>query len=102
MFPTDRGISVSEYVAKVVKLISDSGFRYSLSSMGTTVETDTMEQATTLLCKAYDLLRSDSQRVYSTVSFDIQTNKPAGRIVQKIKSVEDIIGNVNTNNINEI
>jgi uncharacterized protein (TIGR00106 family) len=89
MFPTDKGSSVSEYVAEIVKMVAESGFEHKLTAMGTIVETETIEQALELVKKSYELLENDSQRVYSTVSFDIQTNKPIGRITGKIKSVED-------------
>lgn len=89
MFPTDKGSSVSEFVCKIVKLISVTGFEYKLTSMGTIIETENIEQALELVKKSYQLLEKDSQRVYSTVSFDIQTNKPMGRINGKVKSVTD-------------
>jgi uncharacterized protein (TIGR00106 family) len=91
MFPTDKGSSVSEYVSKIVKMISESGYDYKLTAMGTIVETETLEQALDIVSKSYELLKNDSQRVYSTVSFDIQTNKPIGRIRTKVESVEDKI-----------
>ena len=91
MFPTDKGSSVSEFVSRVVNIISVSGFDYKLTAMGTIVETETIEQALELVKKSYEILENDSQRVYSTVSLDIQTNKPMGRITGKVKSVEDKI-----------
>ncbi|HOZ29775.1 MAG TPA: MTH1187 family thiamine-binding protein [Bacteroidales bacterium] len=89
MFPTDKGSSVSEYVSKIVKLISESGFDYKLTAMGTIIETENIEQALKIVEKSYKLLESGSQRVYSTISFDIQTNKAMGRLNAKVKSVED-------------
>lgn len=91
MFPTDKGTSVSEYVSKIVEMVSNSGFEYKLTAMGTIVETETIYQATEIINKAYEILEPNSQRVYSTINFDIQTNKPMGRISSKIKSVEDKI-----------
>ncbi|MDD3859797.1 MAG: MTH1187 family thiamine-binding protein [Bacteroidales bacterium] len=88
MFPTDKGTSVSEYVSKIVKLISESGFDYKLTAMGTIIETENIGQALEIVEKSYKILESDSQRVYSTISFDIQTNKASGRIKAKVKSVE--------------
>jgi uncharacterized protein (TIGR00106 family) len=94
MFPTDKGSSVSEYVSKVVEMVSKSGYNYKLSAMGTIVETKTIDEATEILNKAYKILEPFSQRVYSTISLDIQTNKPIGRIESKVKSVESKIGKV--------
>jgi uncharacterized protein (TIGR00106 family) len=91
MFPTDKGSSVSEFVSKIVKMVSESGFDYKLTAMGTIVETETLEQALEIVNRSYDLLKNDSTRVYSTVTFDIQTNKPIGRLEGKVKSVEEKI-----------
>jgi uncharacterized protein (TIGR00106 family) len=92
MFPTDKGSSVSEFVSRVVKMISESGFDYKLTAMGTIVETENLSQALEIVNEAYTLLENDSNRVYCTANFDIQTNKPMGRMEGKVKSVEEKIG----------
>ena len=56
IFPTDKGESVSAYVARVLEQVRASGHPYQLTAMGTIVETATMEEATTLLNQAYVLL----------------------------------------------
>ena len=94
MFPTDKGSSVSEFVSKIIKMVSESGYDYKLTAMGTIVETETLEQALEIVKKSYSILEPHSERVYSTVTFDIQTNKPMGRISGKIKSIEEKIGEV--------
>jgi uncharacterized protein (TIGR00106 family) len=96
MFPTDKGSSVSEFVSRVVKMISETGFDYKLTAMGTIVETETLPQALEIVDKAYALLENDSHRVYCSANFDIQTNKPIGRMAGKIKSVEDKIAKSKT------
>lgn len=95
MFPTDKGTSVSSYVSEIVSMVRDSGFEYKLSAMATVVETDNMTQALKVLEDAYKILEPHSTRVYSVVNFDIQTNKPIGRITSKISSIESKIGDVN-------
>ncbi len=45
MFPTDKGISVSAEVCKVIEMIRNSGVSYKLGSMGTTIETETLPEA---------------------------------------------------------
>jgi uncharacterized protein (TIGR00106 family) len=94
MFPTDKGTSVSKYVGEVIKMIRESGVTYKLSAMSTVIETETMEEALEIIQKAYEILK-DSDRIYSAITFDIQHNKPFGRIEGKIKSVESKIGTVN-------
>lgn len=89
MFPTDKGDSVSEFVSKIIKLVSDSGYEYKLNAMGTVIETENIEQALDILNKSYKILEPLSDRVYATASFDIQTNKSIGRLEGKVKSIKD-------------
>lgn len=93
MFPTDKGISVSSEVSKVIEMIRNSGYNYKLGAMGTTIETDTMPQALEILAKATQILEKNSARIYSSVKFDIKKG-PGGRIEAKPKSIENKIGKV--------
>lgn len=93
MFPTDKGESVSEFVSKIIKMVSISGYPYKLTAMGTIIETNTIEEATNIINKSYSILEPYSNRVYATLTMDIQKNKN-NRILSKIKSIEDKIGEV--------
>ena len=88
MFPTDKGISVSPYVAKVVECVRTKGFAAQLTAMGTIVETNTLDEALGLISDAYKELEGDCDRVYISVNFDVKKG-PIGRIEKKVKSVED-------------
>jgi len=90
IFPTDKGESVSEYVSRVIRLIDGSGFPYRFTSMGTIVETETMEDALKLLEMAEQAL-SDCGRVFAVAKFDIRRGK-SNRLAQKVKSVEKKLG----------
>lgn len=94
MFPTDKGSSVSQYVSQVIKMVKESGKPYKLTAMGTIVETQTMQEALQILQQAYDILETPSDRIYSTVKFDIRKDKDQ-RLTGKIASVEEKIGKVN-------
>ena len=94
MFPTDKGASASTYVSRIIKMLRESGLHYQLSAMGTIVETETLQEAQSIVSKAYALLEEDCTRVYCTVTFDIRDGK-TGRMQQKIASVEEKIGPVN-------
>lgn len=88
IFPTDKGISVSSYVKKITNMLSNTCYNYQITSMGSIIETDTLAQALELVQKSYQLLEHDSERVYISANFDIQTNKEkSNRIYEKIKSV---------------
>ena len=91
IFPTDKGESVSAYVARVLERVRASGHPYQLTAMGTIVETATMEEATTLLNQAYALLAKDSRRVYAVATFDVRAGTP-GRLAAKVRSVEEKLG----------
>ncbi len=94
MFPTDKGDSVSKYVSKIIDMVRSSGFPYKLSAMGTIVETPTIEDATQIINKSYALLEPHSNRVYTSIKMDIQKQKD-NRLVTKIQSIENKIGEVN-------
>jgi uncharacterized protein (TIGR00106 family) len=91
MFPTDKGESVSAYVARIVAMIDERHLDYRLTPMGTIVESDTVEEALAIVAEAYRLLEPNCARVYAAVKLDIRKGK-AGRLGGKIESVEDRIG----------
>jgi uncharacterized protein (TIGR00106 family) len=93
MFPTDMGESVAKYVAKVIKMIDESGYDYQLTPMGTIIETYTVEEALEVVQDAYMILEPHSNRVYSSLKMDIRKGH-MGRLKSKIASVEKLIGEV--------
>ncbi len=93
MFPTDKGISVSEFVSKIVKMIDESGLEYQLTPMGTIVETVDLNDALNIINKSYKVLEPYSERVYCSCKFDIKKNGE-DMLHAKIASVESKIGTV--------
>ncbi|MCK5857260.1 MAG: MTH1187 family thiamine-binding protein [Bacteroidales bacterium] len=94
IFPTDKGDKgASEYVSKVLKMIAESGVPYKLNPMGTSIETDTLEEALEIVNKSYKVLEPFSERVYSAITIDIRKGRSNG-MKQKIESIEKRIGSV--------
>lgn len=94
IFPTDHGESKSEYVAKVISLIRDSGYAYQLTPMATIIETNTIDEAMNLASECYKVLeRLDCNRVYATLKFDIRKGHE-NRLKSKVDSIEKHIGEV--------
>ncbi len=93
MFPTDVGESKSEYVSKVVKMVSQGGYAYQLTPMSTVIETPTVQEALKVVEDAYEILKPHSNRVYSSLKMDIREGK-SNRLKTKIASVEKHIGKV--------
>jgi uncharacterized protein (TIGR00106 family) len=91
MFPTDKGESVSAYVARIVGMINSRGVEYHLTPMGTIVEMEDIGEALGLVAEAYGLLEPDCGRVYATVKLDIRKGQ-CGRIGGKVISVEKRLG----------
>lgn len=95
IFPTDKGDKgSSEHVSKVLKMIDESGVSYKLNPMGTSIETDTMEEALDIVNRAYKVLEPVSNRVYCAITIDIRKGRELG-MTQKIASIEKRIGKVN-------
>lgn len=91
MFPTDRGESVSAYVAPLIALIRDSGLPYQLTPMGTIVEADEIGAVLGLVERCYaELERAGCKRIYASLKLDIRSDK-LDRLRGKIQSVEDKI-----------
>lgn len=95
MFPSDKGTSKSAFVSRIIDMLRESGVKYKLNPMGTTIETETLRDALNIIEKSYELLAVDCERVYSSINIDIQTNKPFGRMEGKVQSIEEKIGSVN-------
>ena len=56
---------------------------------------DSIEEANDMIAKSYKILEPFSERVYSIIKMDIRKGA-VNRISGKIKSVENIIGKVNS------
>lgn len=96
MFPTSKTTgSSSPYVSRIIEMIRDSGVSYKLTPMGTIIETSTIDEALQFVSKAYALLEPDCERVYSVIKFDIRKGR-INALEQKIQSIEEKIGKVNT------
>ena len=94
MFPTDVGESKSAYVSEVVKCVRESGYDYQLTPMATIVECPSMSDALALVKDCYEVLETkDCGRIYSVLKFDIRKGK-SNRLVEKVRSVENLIGEV--------
>lgn len=91
IFPLDKGESVSEYTARAVKIIHESGYPYRLSPMETIVETETVEEAFDLIKRCFDALKPDCNRIICHIRIDYRKGRKSG-IISKVKSVEEKLG----------
>jgi uncharacterized protein (TIGR00106 family) len=86
MIPLDRGASFSEYVARILTVVDESGLDYRLNPMGTVVEGE-WEDLLALLTRCFRALEQDSERISLQVKFDYRKGREP-RIDSKVKSVQ--------------
>ena len=91
LFPLDKGESLSPYVARVVKVIQDSGLSYHLGPMGTAIEGD-WEDVMSTVHQCMDVMRSDSNRVYMVLTVDSR-KEGEDRLNKKVESIRIKISN---------
>lgn len=87
IFPMDKGVSLSPYVARALKIIQDCGLPYELNPMGTCVEGE-WNEVMALVDQCFQELHKDSDRVYLALKADYRKGPP-GRLKGKVESVKE-------------
>ena len=87
IFPLDKGDSLSAHVARVLKIIKDSGLPHKMGPMGTSIEGE-WDEVMGVVNKCFEELKKDCDRVYMALKMDYRKG-PSGRIESKVKSVEE-------------
>lgn len=87
IFPTDKGTSVSPYVARSIRIIRESGLPYKLGPMSTAIEGE-WDDVMKVVEECFRELRKDSDRIYMTLQMDYRAGAE-NRMEGKIKSVEE-------------
>lgn len=91
VIPIGAGVSISSYVAKVAKIVDESGLDYRINPMATVVEGE-MDEIFNLLKKCHQAVMQDVQRVLITVTIDDRKDKKPPRMEKKLASVEEKVG----------
>lgn len=87
--PLGKGESVSEYVARCVRIVKESGLDYSLHSMGTTIEGE-WDEVIGVLRKCFEELQRDCSRITCSVKIDYRAGSEK-RLQAKVQRVEQLI-----------
>ena len=90
MSPMDKGESVSDYVSRSLKIISESGVDYRLNPMGTVLEGE-WDEVMEVVKRCYDTMRSDCKRISCSIKIDYREGEK-GRLISKMASVEEKLG----------
>ncbi len=88
IFPMDKGGSdLSSYVARVIRIISDSGLAYKLGPMGTAIEGE-WEDVMKVVNDCYKAVEKDAERIYLNIRADCRRGRTGG-LSGKVASVEN-------------
>ena len=90
LFPLDRGVSLSPYVAKCLDVIDQSGLDYQCHAMGTLLEGE-YDDVMAVVKRCFERLASDCQRVECTMKLDYRKGR-SGALRSKVASVEEKLG----------
>ena len=66
VFPMDKGVSVSPYVARALKIIESSGLSYAANPMGTCIEGE-WPAVLKVVDQCFKDLQNDCDRIYLTM-----------------------------------
>lgn len=84
--------SLSSLLVEVAKLIDQSGLDYRIGPMGTVVEGE-WDRIMVLAKQCHQAVLHSADRVMTTIRIDDRKDRPAaGRIVQKVQSLETKLG----------
>jgi uncharacterized protein (TIGR00106 family) len=88
--PIGKGVSLSPFIAQVLKIVAESGVSYKANPMGTVLEGD-WDAVMGVIKKCHDEVMKDSERVLIIIKID---NRKGGeqRIEKKLESVEKKLG----------
>ncbi len=67
--PFGKSVSLSKSIAKILRLIDDSGLDYRLGPMGTCIEGD-FDEVMALIVRCHKRMRKESIRVLTTIKID--------------------------------
>lgn len=91
IIPLGTGESVGERIARVVRIIDESGLPYKANPMGTVVEGD-WDRVMAVIKQCHHELLADSPRLVTNITIDERPGKPPNRLEEKLKSVERRLG----------
>jgi uncharacterized protein (TIGR00106 family) len=88
--PLGAGASVSPVIARVLKIVMESGVRYKANPMGTVIEGEWGELMD-LVKRCHDEALKNAARVVTSIKIDDYKEK-GSRLDRKLESVEEKLG----------
>ena len=89
MYPTDKGESVSKYVAQIIDHIDKSEITYKLTPMGTILE-GSWDEVFGVISECFKILEPQSNRITTIIKVDYRKGKES-RMKSKVEKVKSIL-----------
>ncbi len=90
MYPTDKGASVSRYVARSLDIIDGSGLPYRLGPMGTTLEGE-FDEVMGVVKQCFERMAVDCERIACQIKIDARRGG-GGRLEAKVAKLKQVTG----------
>ena len=88
--PLGKGPGIGDDVAKVLKIVENSGLSYKITPMGTVVE-GSWDDVMGLIKKCHSLVLKSGERVVTSITIDDRKRRK-NMMEEKIRSVEKRLG----------
>jgi len=88
--PIGQGLSLSPIIARVLKIVSESGVSYKANPMGTVLE-GSWNDVMAIVKKCHDEVMKDAERAVTMIKIDDRKGADA-RMEKKLASVEQRMG----------
>ena len=86
--------SLGEIVAEAVRVVRESGLPHETTSMFTTIEADTWDEAMAVVKKAVEVVQARAPRVSLVLKADIRPAHNSGQLAAKVERVEQALRGV--------
>jgi len=88
--PIGKGVSLSPVIARILKIVVESGVHYRVNPMGTVIEGE-WDVVMGVVKKCHHEALSDAERVVTTIKIDDRLGGEI-RMDKKLKSLEQALG----------
>jgi uncharacterized protein YqgV (UPF0045/DUF77 family) len=83
---------VGDVVADAVRVVRESGLPHETTSMFTTIESETWDEALEVIKKAVEAVAARSSRVSLVLKADIRPSHNSGQLTAKVDRIERALG----------
>ncbi|MEA5098773.1 MAG: MTH1187 family thiamine-binding protein [Burkholderiaceae bacterium] len=90
IYPNDKGVNLSAYVARCMDIIDKSGVTYLMNPMGTILE-GSWDEVMAVVTACFKDLERDCDRISTNIKIDYRAGDKS-RLKSKITSVENVLG----------